>query len=1376
MTNRLALVIGVRDYTGGVFPALPVVEYDIEAMQSCLAASGYEVKPFGLDPGERAGSTIYQHLQSFCRTAPRGSTLFIYFSGHGLHHRGKDYLVPADFNPLNAEDYERLLIPIDITAAVENSQAQAVVFFIDACRIGVDLDNIGVKSSAFSSWGKEKLRQVSRHKLAIVLGCSPGQVCHYVSGDVPFSLFTKALVSTLSPDHPARSLKEVIDATQAELARLITLHGKSVQKICVLSEHSPGEPGAGDLIICDAKGAGALTDYLSDPWTRSVYQSFLWTGIKGGPGTLSERLQQHVVATVAACRRQFERGRGALGEDPWIDEAFASRVLDRLGFLIEHSDPRIELSPSERALMVIAPFLREAVLGHGLLLAAAARPLELEPIAPGKCDAPYRGKLEQIYESSPQLIRKAVKLLELNRTEDRNAVVMWLVHRAMLRDPEIWLPAPNGLFPQELLEFVEPVRPCDGMNSEDLAFAQSLAPGVLIELAKCICSDPGRLERNDTSQPLQFTVQVAPATPYEQTVRARALGYLLSLAGWLAIDPRLLSDVVVDHVGLSNPLTPDTVLRYARLASWHAVGRTRSLHLTCEHPAADLAFREYTSRAANVLASCSRAASEQGAALAILNGLPTRLTADGIKPAESDGIAVYQLPHLRFELAQDEIRELLMGEQLYGSPVYAIRELYQNALDALRYRQARFAYLHRTGPAPELWQGRIVFRQDITEDGRPYIECEDNGIGMGLRELSECFARAGKRFTTLPEFIEERSQWLRCDPPIHLYPNSQFGVGVFSYFMLADEIEIETCRLDRDGRAGQKLDVHVSSSGSLFRVRSLGLGQDAGTKIRLFLNKTTYTPYRPFVSDWQKAVSCEETLAQLVGVAEFPLIVQQNGKRRHFKPGLLNKKVSTDWMGVQRAQTSGHPDLWWSVKGIPLADGIAIMDVDDPYYYGRDWQLPLIVNFHGAQYPRLSVSRTKLLTYDDEWLDSLLDKHWKSATSLSFLSVEWLLKFHKNKPRIAKRIVGFLWKNNTALPVREDGKDARPIQELGWWPGDLALLELTARLDDDDIGRLHGLEPTWWIPHRIRFLENLGLNFDNEIWEHIEIPGRVSPVIPVPGDEVVLREDLFDAEGTDGRRPFVDAFQLACLSARTEIPVDKLLGRLARYSPLGIDLPSLTLCDALRSTPLSVWDLRPLSSKFDGKPPYHPLITGRRLISASAALKESFQALRGRLCRLAPLGVTIPEFDAETLGAVIASPLEAKIVADIADMWEHSAPCISSFVRAAVRNGVSLIEAYHSYSNFVPLVPPLPAWNLDILANTTPEKSDLLLLSQHLNGDSPWITEVSAEHISAATKELQMSPPTAIAALRKYTPFGLTLSVDANSRRATRKKKSKPRK
>lgn len=47
------------------------------------------------------------------------------------------------------------------------------------------------------------------------------------------------------------------------------------------------------------------------------------------------------------------------------------------------------------------------------------------------------------------------------------------------------------------------------------------------------------------------------------------------------------------------------------------------------------------------------------------------------------------------------------------------------------------------------------------------------------------------------------------------HPNSQFGIGVLSYFMLADDFEVETCRMDREGRPGESLHAAISGSGNL---------------------------------------------------------------------------------------------------------------------------------------------------------------------------------------------------------------------------------------------------------------------------------------------------------------------------------------------------------------------------------------------------------------------------------------------------------------------------------------------------------------------------------------------------------------------------------
>jgi len=104
--------------------------------------------------------------------------------------------------------------------------------------------------------------------------------------------------------------------------------------------------------------------------------------------------------------------------------------------------------------------------------------------------------------------------------------------------------------------------------------------------------------------------------------------------------------------------------------------------------------------------------------------------------------------------------------------------------------------------------------------------------GMSLKG---CFTHAGRRFADKPEFLEEKARWKKYG--VTFYPNSQFGVGMLSYFMLADELEVDTYRLDPEGRPGELLRATISGSGSRFRVMSQGQGRESGTRVRLYLNR-----------------------------------------------------------------------------------------------------------------------------------------------------------------------------------------------------------------------------------------------------------------------------------------------------------------------------------------------------------------------------------------------------------------------------------------------------------------------------------------------------------------------------------------------------------
>ena len=76
-----------------------------------------------------------------------------YFSGHGIHYQGKDYLVPSDADLDDAECIQDYLIPTDLGEIVnlDSCNAQTIIFFIDACREGIKL---AWKSLSLASFGK----------------------------------------------------------------------------------------------------------------------------------------------------------------------------------------------------------------------------------------------------------------------------------------------------------------------------------------------------------------------------------------------------------------------------------------------------------------------------------------------------------------------------------------------------------------------------------------------------------------------------------------------------------------------------------------------------------------------------------------------------------------------------------------------------------------------------------------------------------------------------------------------------------------------------------------------------------------------------------------------------------------------------------------------------------------------------------------------------------------------------------------------------------------------------------------------------------------------------------------------------------------------
>ena len=142
---------------------------------------------------------------------------------------------------------------------------------------------------------------------------------------------------------------------------------------------------------------------------------------------------------------------------------------------------------------------------------------------------------------------------------------------------------------------------------------------------------------------------------------------------------------------------------------------------------------------------------------------------------------------------QDKIMELLVGEELYSDPSAFVRELLQNAIDAVRTREQLDRQL------PRNWKPQINIRTWMDEEGYHWFRIEDNGIGMTQEIVENYFLKIGRSYYTSDTFQKEK---LLCRADPEYTPISRFGIGILSCFMGgkdSNRVEISTKRFPSDG-------------------------------------------------------------------------------------------------------------------------------------------------------------------------------------------------------------------------------------------------------------------------------------------------------------------------------------------------------------------------------------------------------------------------------------------------------------------------------------------------------------------------------------------------------------------------------------------------
>ncbi len=170
------------------------------------------------------------------------------------------------------------------------------------------------------------------------------------------------------------------------------------------------------------------------------------------------------------------------------------------------------------------------------------------------------------------------------------------------------------------------------------------------------------------------------------------------------------------------------------------------------------------------------------------------------------------------------------GSQLYGNnPIVPLRELIQNASDAIRAR--------RSLEVESAEFGDIKIRIGEDEFGK-YIEVADNGIGMSSNVLTGPFLDFGESFWGT-ELMHLEFPGLEAN---NFKPTGKYGVGFFSLFMWGDKIRVTTNRFDK----GRKETLILEFTGGahtrpiLRNANEFEYIRNGGTKVRIWAREDIF--------------------------------------------------------------------------------------------------------------------------------------------------------------------------------------------------------------------------------------------------------------------------------------------------------------------------------------------------------------------------------------------------------------------------------------------------------------------------------------------------------------------------------------------------------
>ncbi len=228
----------------------------------------------------------------------------------------------------------------------------------------------------------------------------------------------------------------------------------------------------------------------------------------------------------------------------------------------------------------------------------------------------------------------------------------------------------------------------------------------------------------------------------------------------------------------------------------------------------------------------------------------------------------YERRQLSFTIDQQKILDLLVGETLYNNITVSLREIAQNAIDAVKVKKYEQDEKGKNSYEPKV---NVKWFPETRQ-----LIVADNGTGMDMDIIQNHLLKVGSSRYTDKDFLKSHPNY---------YSISRFGIGLLSCFLVAEDVDILT-RTDTNGKPlllkvsklhGKYLLKHGKEIDSPLDFLD---STQSGTSIMLKI-KTDVVDFEPekILRDWILFPACEFTYtenekSQIIGYSDTRALIE----------------------------------------------------------------------------------------------------------------------------------------------------------------------------------------------------------------------------------------------------------------------------------------------------------------------------------------------------------------------------------------------------------------------------------------------------------------------------------------------------------------------